>query len=129
MEVKEETPRSQWTPLQKGVLNACMSIQKCLYNSIQMVLFVKKSADRSKGLTREFIQKLSDSFDKLLREEVTKNELDKYQFNFSIIPYGTQDDCTFRVRGRIGETELTSGDFTVYWTDDILGARNTGLVL
>lgn len=129
MEVKEEAQRFQWTPLQKGVLNACMSIQKCLYNAIQIVLFVEKSADRSKGLTSEFIQKLSDSFKKLLQEEVIKNELDKYQFNFSISTYGSQSCCTFRVRGRIGETELTSGDFTVYWTDDILGARNTGLVL
>lgn len=129
MEAKEETLRFQWTPLQDGIRIACMSIQKCLYNAIQIVLFVEKSADRYKGFNREFIQALSSSFDKLLRNEVHQNEvLEKYRFNFSISTYGSLTDCTFHVRGCIGETVITSGDFTVYWTDDILGAQETGLI-
>lgn len=130
MEVKEETPRFQWTPLQDGIRIACMSIQKCLYNAIQIVLFVDKSVDRSKGLTSEFIQELSNSFEKLLRNEVNQNEvLEKYQFNFSISTYGSLSDYTFQVRGCIGETVITSGDFTVHWTEDILNAQETGLLL
>lgn len=128
MEVKEETTPSQLTPLEKGVLNACMRMEKCLHNAIQIVLFVEKSADRSSGLTREFMQELSNAFDKLLREEVLKNKLDEYQFNFSISTYGTPSDCTFSVSGRIGELELTKRDFTVHWTEDILSAQETGLL-